>query len=66
LSWSEVAKGLMRADGVVLGDPESDDGSGVVEGREAMEPDALFFEGADEAFAEAILFGRIRCDVLLL
>ena len=41
--WGEVFEGLVRADGVVLDDPVSDDGSGVAEIGEAMEPDALFF-----------------------
>ena len=58
-------EGLVRADGVVLVDPVANDGSGVLEGGEAMEPDALFLKGADEAFAEAVLLGRVRRDILL-
>ena len=30
-----------------------------------MKPDVLFLEGTDEAFAKAVLLGRIGCDVLL-
>lgn len=61
----EVIERLVRADGVVLGNPVGDDGSGVLEGGESMEPDALFFEGADEALATAVLLGCIRGDVFL-
>ena len=55
----------MRSDGVVLIDPISNDSPGVLEGGEAMEPDALFLEGADEALAEAVLFGSVGSDILL-
>ena len=55
----------MRADGVELGDPVSNDGSGVAQIGEAVKPDALFLNGADEALAEAVLLGRVGRDVFL-
>jgi hypothetical protein len=50
--------------GIVPFNPLSNGGVG--EAGEVMLPDALFFEAAKEAFDEAVLFGRVGRDELLV
>jgi hypothetical protein len=44
----------------------SNSGAGFGEAGEVMLPDALFFEAAKEAFDEAVLFGSVGRDELLV
>jgi hypothetical protein len=48
------------AQGVEVVDEGGDDGFGVSQGSEAMKPSTLFLEGANEAFAKAVLLRGIR------
>ena len=51
--------------GVIPSTPLGDHGTSLFERLEAVQPDALFFERADEPPDQAVLFGRVRRDVLL-
>jgi hypothetical protein len=51
--------------GVVPFDPLSNGGASFAEAGEVMLPDALFFEAAEKAFDEAVLFGGVGCDEFL-
>lgn len=55
----------MWAQGVEVVDEGGDDGFGVSQGSEAMKPSTLFLEGANEAFAKAVLLRGIRSGVFL-
>ena len=50
---------------VVAVDPGAEFEPGVFYGLEAVAPAELFFEGFDEAFAEAVLLWGIRSDLFL-
>lgn len=60
LVWGSVAEGLVGSVGVVVVDPSPELESGVFDGGEAVAPAKLFFEGLDEAFAEAVLLGGCK------
>lgn len=66
LGWGSVGEGLVGAAGVVVVDPGSEFEPGVLDGGEAVAPAKLFFEGLDEALAEAVLLRRVGGDVFLL
>ena len=51
--------------GVVPFDPLSNGGASLAEAGEVMLPDALFFEAAEKAYDEAVLFGGVGCDEFL-
>ena len=55
----------MRSVLVVTIDPSAEFKSSMLDGLEAVAPGKFFFEGFDEAFAEAVLLRCIRGDVFL-
>ena len=59
----ELAKLRVGPFVVVAIDPNGDDGGCLVEGLEAMLPDALALERLVICFDHAILFGRVKFDV---
>ena len=50
---------------VVVANPRSDEPSGVSQGFKSCQPDAVFLEGSDEPFNQAVLLGGVGSDELL-
>ena len=55
----------MRSLPVVEADPACDQGPGVGEGSEDLDPNALFLEAAEEALDQAVLLRGVPSDELL-